>query len=844
LSFDSESIQIIGANSVGKSSLIEVFQLIIFEYFKDINQNLEHFLKEIYNSYIIFEMTDFFILVLRKNQNEMVYFKIYSKFEEVFFIHEFEKHNETFFKIFNFETVFNKFKNQNIRLVELKYENFLTTFFNFLEGSEKNIIDSFLKLYKDLIVENEISANILKNSFLNITKLNSKVLDFNRNKQALELKKRISEINNIQKAVLIFEEFNKISNEFNSLNDEILELHTLFIQKYEEEIFKIDSEINNFKDKFETTQNRAKKERKEQRIILKKIGELSALLSENNQKLFDLNKKIDELGNTLYPKKDYINREKEIIEELARLNLLLSSNKKAQDIDSETQNYEIKINMISQQIDNFDMLLINKLGENTKHKKLILATFTEEICFSNINEIDSELLLELRKNIKKLEFETLTISQKMRFKNIKLPTKTSIKKEFERLKKDYSDFSNLRDNNSNNNLIIENTNKLKEELSNIHRVLELFNHKSELLKEKNYLEDKIEFLQIELSKHILEEKKIDDFLSISDNTLIDSQTEINNLIDKRKKFEQARKEIEFLFSDKFNKKINISISYLTKKYNLNLREIFLKLKQESINFKEQEKQKNQLLQQISEILNIKNSENSNIYNQISQEIANITQKEQEIFHILENMAEDIIPDIQSFLRNFEILEHFITEINQKLQESEFTLVKNSEILISYAKNIISELNKIKDIQHNSINISHGNNSNQIENLLYLKKHIENSTRYDLSNLFDIKIKLNNRYISVNKVTELRTFKIPFYIILINYLLEKKNNYRLILPIDSSESFDFMTLNNIIKFSKNSDFIPVFTSIYPQDNISKYYFLFEDGDSQELVLDERMATNVT
>ena len=446
---DCDSLQIVGPNNIGKSTLIYALN---FLYIIDGNKmtfsgnrkgdkaTINHYLPSPNQSYIIFEIHKgdryYTILVKKSVDGKLEYYKIHRAYEES---HYFTKVNNSRAELRDFKNLKKNFSANLITIEKIAHKREV---FNLVYQKGRNnngvvwidkkvsqessgISNSFSQVYRYLIAPQLITNDSLKDALIISDHCENEHIRFSKKnendvKRLLKLNKEIRILIDVKKDFLQFKEevnlCNAIQHKLTELASEFDSNYSLEHSDISTQIIKLDNDIAAHK------------------------NELSAQL---NPKLSQLNQDVGSINNEIKHKENEQQKLKKEIEEINLLDPLnfleqhlekLKSDKKQlerkiDDIQDKSLNSTIINQQIGQvqseiaqnikKINNYSNLLIHKLKLDKKDKEIInviLSDYITTLPYNHLNSQISEIselmhifdgTIKLPDNIKGKEIETV-----------------------------------------------------------------------------------------------------------------------------------------------------------------------------------------------------------------------------------------------------------------------------------------------------------------------------------------------------------------------------------------------------------------------------------------------------
>ncbi|MGM0609035.1 MAG: hypothetical protein ACQESP_11510, partial [Candidatus Muiribacteriota bacterium] len=866
-----DSIQLVGPNNVGKSSLIYSLN-----YLYIINENImsfsgnrsggkitnSHYFNHFNQSFLIFEVFKkrYYMILVRKNINGTVnYYKIDRNYQDEFFIEKTEQGQ----KIKSFNEIEKDFSVSGINFEKFNEKQ---AFFNFVYqkggnnngvvwinekvSKKRNLSNTFSNIYKYLISPELIDNKALKESLIIADNKETLKADFSKKykhnlDRLYKIKNEIDHINYIKKD---FNKYKRIVSDYQDLNNEKKIVIFKFFQESKTIIESLSLELKDTKKKFQDNEVKLSEfEEKKEKLLIQKGG-LDKDLKQNQKQCDELTTKINKIRN--YGWKEYL---------IAELNKIKNQKKdleiRFQKIDDKNLTIEViekkldelkkKIKSIEIRIFNYSESFLSKISDNHEVQEKLNAILSDSFLYQADNQVnkkiktfkkemaifDGEIILPdnfVGKKLDSVQDLKIKLADNQReLKNKKqilkdITIKTNLRNQIEEFEDQiYKTKSRIND--------MDNLPGLVKDCDNLKAlILELKKEYEEVLNGIEEFKDKIEDIK---SLNRCEENKIQKLSSDLDEV-------------RRKKGEVEQIQNEAFTAIDYSSKGDIkSLDQFYSKI------IELKKKLNSLYFEKQI-----AAEPIKNSLNFYSADDQELIDYVEAEISTVEEKEDGVLKLIESVSAQFANPSGNLCLYFDEFKTFIHhQFNRRLKSIKISNIENLKIEINENKKILSDLKKISMIK----DISSENNyifekmEDSNENLALLEKYIDEGAKITFAQLFDISLTYDHQ--GFRKKADLknqvesdgtdRLLRIVLILSIIKYLIQDHPENKLIIFIDEIGTIDTENLIEIINFCKKNNFFPISAAPTACDGFSKYYNLFENSADGSLLVGEEFGNVV-
>ncbi len=404
IAFDVDSIQIVGKNNIGKTSLISVLNFLYMPNKKDWNfddpalETLKYYFKKLDKNYIIFEIyknSYFCILMKRSDNNQLQYYKIDSSYEDI--------QNKLFKKqdksnlLLDFETI-----QSNLigNIEELDNNKFKTLLYG-KSKRDKTVIwlnenstqKTFSKIYKYLLNTKLITNEKLKESLLIADKKNDEIREFspNDNQKIEDIKRHQNYISKLENIKQDFSEFKHLVDEYYAKDENLNKKYSNFNNLYNSELAKVKKDKETLEGEVQNIQSAEIEPLNKKSLYLAtqtgscktNIASVNNNYKTKNQEIVKI-QKYDPIALLKASLKNIQTEEKNLKYDISQIEREDYTKDNIQELIQEKQSQSTQI---ENKIKNFENLLIHHISDDENVKKVINSVFSDDILNSDKSKI-------------------------------------------------------------------------------------------------------------------------------------------------------------------------------------------------------------------------------------------------------------------------------------------------------------------------------------------------------------------------------------------------------------------------------------------------------------------------
>jgi len=841
---DCDSIQLVGPNNIGKSTLIYALNFLFVVdgqkmsfsgQRKGDKETIHHYFPTHNKSFLIFEVNKlgyYCILVKRNTDGELEYYKIDSEYSEDYFFEAEGTHQ----RLLNFDEVIAKINERGVT-----HSKFATKsdVFNqvYHRGTKNNAVvwledtvkadglsNNFSKIYRYLINSKLITNKTLKDSLIIADNRENESLNFSqKNKKDITDLLRINEeIKSIKSVRPDFLEFRELVKVYNSKTRIVGELIHAFNNAYTGAIPEL--EISSI----ERGRHIAAIHNEINEILKPKELSYASYIGEKNSDIKNKTNLLGEKQNELnelqkYETIDFLKESwrnldqdrKEIENRFTTIEIQKLSSKQLE-LRIEKLNYQIT--SLENQIENYNNLLIHKISDDESVKQLLNSVLSDQVISLSSKQI--------KKPIKKISAKLLSV-----FDGEIDITKGIVLKEFRSVKELKDELKVLQAEKKQTEELLKTVvdkEKIDSKLKVILSEIELIKEKIRRIESKPALEKQVRSISDDIKALALEKKELEEFLSSLVKEISQKQIMFEKLQEEKRNYEvrvrelkERKIEVEAINLEPIPYETNDNLDYLYSKIQIHQKDrIELKVKKDAIF----ENLKYRLRSSVADI------EQFIVF--VEDEIACLSDKERSIDGLLSSISTQFANPAYTLLKRYEEFKQFVyTKFNEKLSSTRISNIESMKVDLLDNERIIGELKQIASIQEFNGQMSF--EFDQSENLKVLNTYLDSGKKVGFDELFNIELLLHikgtdKRVDLANQVesdgTD-RMIRLVMIMSIINRLAITDEQNKIALFIDEVATIDKQNRPELVKFCKDHFFIPIFAAPDAVEGFNKYYFIY-------------------
>jgi thiol-disulfide isomerase/thioredoxin len=839
-----DSLQIVGPNNIGKSTLIYALN---FLYIIDGKQmtfsgnrtgdksTINHYFPSINSSYIIFEIFKkrYYCILVKKNaEGGLDYYKIDSDYKE----NQYFQQTPEGQKLRKFDSLLAVLSTSGVEYT--KYSN-RRDLFNFVyqkgkknngvvwlnEGAsqdQREISNNFSKIYRYLINSKLIDNKTLKESLIIADNKETEKVEFSQKnlKDIQTLIKHNREIKTIRSIQKNFTDFKELINQYKAKNQILSEVLYAFDTLYNSVHLELTTSVSKKKsEKAEFQVDLTETLNPKQSALNQKIGELRITITQKQTYIDYLIKKISKIKS--YEGIDFLNQslsnldtDRKSIE--SRLTQIENQNLNSRDIEIKISRLKQNISKLEDQIKTYSNLLIHQISKDPKNIEFLNAILSDSITALPKENIQSHI--EKLTDVMKIFDGAITIPKDFKGKPV-----ASI--DDLRIQRDEA----AKEKASNEQLlpIAKDIENYREELLSVQQKIKEVNERIEELNSLPKLEKNLTIEDGELKVLIQQKDQTENELNGTEQTIIKRNqdietltTEILNNESRISKIQEWKVKVEAVG-------IN-PIQYIT---NESLDSLFKKFEMSSIERNDIKTKKERLFEHLKIKTESVYASEDEFIKYFDSELITLDDKQKSIDALLKNISTQFSIPCKMLHSKFQEFEAFINnQFNSKIRKIKISDIDSLKIEIIPNENLIKDLKKIMEIRDLTSELIF---DDQGENLNILNRYLDNQFVIEFKDLFDIKLHLDKK--GQHKVVDLRNqiesdgtdkmIRTVIIMSIIHQIVINDVENKIVIFIDEIGTIDESNRIEILNFCKENNFIPISAApLHPYDGFDKYYLV--------------------
>ena len=838
------SLQIVGPNNIGKSTLIYALNFLFIIDGREMTfsgnrtgdkTTFNHYFPSINSSFIIFEIfkNRYYSILVKKNaEGNLDYYKIDSEYkEELYFM---ETGNGQ--KIRKFDSLLSEFATNGIE--HSKFSNRRDVFnFVYQKGKRNNgvvwlnqsvnqdgrgISNNFSKIYKYLINSKLINNDSLKESLIIADNKENESVSFSKKNQKdiqtlLKHNRDIKVIKSIQRS---FSDFKELVNQYKGKSVILSELIFAFNQQYSSLYAELGTSISKMKTE------RAEKRTHVNETLNPKEKELNQLIGkitnqiEQKQKDLDSKEKlvleIKAFEDLPFLEQSFLNLDKDRKNIESQITLIENQKLSSKEIENNIEKAQSIISRIKNQVDSYSNQLIHRISDNQVNKELLNRILSTDITSLPSNNISVKI--KQTENLMKLFDGAIELPNG--FKGKPIESIEELKKQIKQLEKEKGINEKLLP-------IAKDLEKHRKNLADINLKIKTLTEKIQKLKQLPTLEKEFEAIRVEFENLIKQKEQ-----STKDVKLIEEEIrKLNETIEQvSKEIFKKEKRIEEIQIWKVELE-QLGIKPFEYQSTDSLDNIYKNLKRNFEERREIKLKKDSLFERLKLKTETSFASETDFIKHVDSELVTLEDKQKAIDGLLKNISTQFANPCRTIYSRFEEFNSFITnQFNSKIKKIKISDIDTLKIEIVENEKLIKDLNKIIQIRDLTSELIF---DDQSENLNTLNKYLDNQTTITFNDLFDIKLHLHKK--GQHKVVDLKNqiesdgtdkmIRLVLIMSIINQIVVKDEENKIVLFVDEIGTIDEANRIEILNFCKEHNFIPISAApLHPYDGFDKYYLV--------------------
>lgn len=861
---DCDSIQLVGPNNVGKSTLIFALNFLFIIDGKKMTfvdnktgdkETIHHYFPSPVNSYIVFEIFKqryYCILLKRNNDGELEYYKFDHEYRDDLFI----KTEDNQQSVLKFEDVRTQLLNSGIALQTFKDRREV---FNFVyqRGKKNNgvvwlednvmsdgLSNNFSKVYRYLINSKLITNTTLKEALIIADNRDKEVLNFSQKSKKdindlLRINDDVKAISGIQKDFHVFRE---VVNQYKAKVNVLGELSFSFNQLYQPTIIETESNFLIKKKEISDTTielNETLNPRKQK--LDREIGGKGTELKHNKEQQTDLQKQIKEINSFEgidFLKQIFTNFDERRKAIETRITSIQNRGLSVKQIEDKISSLSQKNERIDNQIQNYSNQLIHKITDNQNNKEILNYILSSNFAASAVESIEKKVnkidtLMSLFDGEIKLNNE---------FKRKEIPSLETLKEELNSCKKEKVEYQELLP-------IAKDFEAAKKELKIVKDSITEVSEKIRKTELKPSFAAKLVELETSFSNITIEKGKLEkDLIQLTEE--ITKKTEsITILTEAKDKLDERAKELRRWKSEIENISVDLNENQRSEGLDLTYSKIKLHNSEREI----LKSNKDITFEKLKNKIKSTHADEEEFVRFVEDEIACLSDKQKSVETILQAISTQFANPAHILVKRYGEFKEFVTnKFNSKLGRTRISDIESLKIVLNDNTKVIDDLKKISSIDEFTPQTSF--DFDKTENLKILNSYLDSGKRIDFEELFDIELHLTKdgkeKKVDLIKQVESTGTDIMIRLVIImsviNRLAINDKHNKITIAIDEIARVDGENRFELFKFCKEHNFIPICTSTEETilDGFDKYILLYRPQKGKKVNISDTYPNVIT
>ena len=861
------SLQLVGQNNVGKSSLINALNFLYiidqnqmkFEGGRQLKDSLLHYFPDVAQSFVVFEIYNekgdnyYMLLVYRNQHNELVYCHIPKPYDEAYF---FQHTEDRRYKVRTFDEVGDMI-NQEFKLLQdnkARYHLIYTGQDNQSavvsltpEAREKGSSNTnhFTKIYKYLIHPSRFSSDDLVDALMiafNARQVKLSVFaarDNDRLEKVVQLQQKIKLLQAIEVDYLALkEQYNRYEAQRHTLG----QAYYTFFTHYPKAIASLEKKIKE-KDliiKQVVAQFNKIKARKEAKLTA--IGAQRQIINDKQIAIREYESDINRLTPHALPvaKKQLDNDIKTLEEKVRTLGQLIGhKGNQKEHLSAHIAQLKSKYANITRQINEFDDLLMHHISPNREVKKRLNALLSKQLLGMSkkiltrpITKISDKMpLFDGEIDISKINFDThFETLEELQIRSKDLAEKITLAEALQRDQAAYTKAVDELQEKRQRQMEIANLPKLKQTWDKAKKALEA------AIKQVATLESEI--------------AKDEMALVVAQNKVTEEKMAYQEIENQQNKYSEWAAEWQSKTNiPKVTKLLPIEdIATLHKQMKKDYEHVMSQYKHCETMFatlKQKEGMQNSDYRYVSSL--------KEFIERVGKELDTLDDYIKSCDNMLEAVVNKFVLPTQNFLKNYSEFKRNVKQFGSQLSAIQISGIHHLEIAFNEMEQLMEDLQAISEIRDVRTFDFTGDRD---AHLALLQTYIKKGAEYTLPNLFRLQIGIQRKpkdkliYLDPKRQMESRgtdkMLRILIFLFILKKILDPKKKNRIVIHIDEVRDLSSNNIKKLIEYCRECNVFPIFAGAgFAGSIIQAYYTLFPSPENQgKIYVDKtnRMVSN--
>ncbi|MCB0550210.1 MAG: hypothetical protein KDD19_21760 [Phaeodactylibacter sp.] len=859
----SRSLQLVGPNNVGKSSLIYALNFVFLVNKKLMNfsgqrpadkDTIAHYFPDAERSYIIFEVSKkgrrYCILARRDGEAELHYSKMDTAYQKGLFF----EHTPKGQKLRNYrELARHLVSERQVRLKELpQATDVLRQIYHTGKGSNAAVwltdkckssgtTNSFTKVYRYLINSKLVTNRALKDILLIADNRDQDVLSYSRqNMQDIDrLRKESQKVAILKSIKEEFRQFRLLTGEVQEVYDNLARQFRLYRQaatalaaELADKIYRKEKEAEELRLQARELETQKGEQHQELGVLRHRTQSLKQQLQQQEQRLKDIQ--------SLPPLpllQQQLQSTQEMLEKLNyQLQEIKVSGRPPEELERRQQRLHTSIETKRKELSNSADWLINHLADDAEAIKLLNSILRAEL-----GHLPKSAILKKATqtgNIVQLFDGEIQLPGDFRIQPLATPEELAA--EIEEQESERARILQLLEAVRNRAGLENQRREALTQQKQLEGQIQLASQLEEVKEDIKTLKKELEKLAAAQEKTEKKLRQLDEAIQRLDNGRQAISEQVASLRQRDNDLRRDQRELEALHLEHFVLEKEAEGS--TK----DARSLYESIRQDYEKYQKLIEQKNRIFNQLKNKAQYDLADEKRFINALEQELRSLQDKEQSIETLLNNIAVQFANPAQKFLDGYEEFRTFIVnEFNYQLGRVSISNIESLKVELEPNERLQKDLQKIAALTLNAHTLF-GQGEAADGHFETLTEYLERGQAIPFNELFDLRLRLtvNGKARSVNLARQVesdgtdRMLRLIIIMTVINRLTVRSPENRIVLFIDEIATIDGKNRPQLVQYCQDNHYYPIFAAPDMVDGFDRYAII-RRGAGDRIVIDEKI-----
>lgn len=850
---DTQSIQLVGQNNVGKSSLVNTLNFLYiteagqmrFEGNRRLKDSLKHYFPTLHQSYIIFEIkgqTTYSILVKRTKDNDIAHYYIPHGYDEkLFFITTKEGK-----QVLPFDELLQKMLTQGIEYKALNRDELYHQVYSdertqdpvLLLSKERRTrkrgrTNTFAQLYKHLIHSIKISADDLTDMLVDASHTDIKPLSIfaeSGSTHLNELERLEKKAEKLKQIKPQFEQLKQAQTLFNKRQAALEQAHYTFLQRYPTTIKELNTTMEDIQKKIHDYQQHLQQLTTQQASLLQEKGRCHSTLEHHHTALTEIEAQLKTIAaydteislSALQTEVTQLETQKQRLHKLR-----YGKNAKPKDtkiLKKELAQMETACQHLENTIQHFSDTLIQHISSDAKTRKQLNTILSKELLYLPKSAV--------KKQVTHTKGDLTLFDGKIDISSLKnnrpFTTVEELREELEEKQKSCQAIQQLLNSQE---AYAQATAQWKQRYTLLSQVLDkpsLLTQQKSKEKAIKQVEEKIKQYTSQLATH----NKV-------------QQEAVKALDQQKEKYQgiQATKNLYTTWRQELSQKTSPDTHELLPEKDLRkLHELIQAYARQAA---EQAKKRDIPFHQLAKQVGEYKDDPEQFIQTIEQQVSAMESLDDKREAILDGVINTFVNPTHTFLDRYHEFKSYVERFSRKLADHHVSGIENIALYLEEVPSLLEELKEITALKERTPLALEADQQDQRMHLL--RKYIAADRTIKLKDLFKLKLKITKKEghtttLDISKQMESygtdKVLRLFIFLMLLKAFFVAEPHNRVAVYIDEIGTVDPENIQRILTLCEQCHVLPIFASINLVEGFSKYYLLLPTPQNEgKLCIDE-------